>query len=215
ELARILVGAGADVDAMSGDGKTALALAIFNGNYGVASFLVDSKADVNKADAQKFTPLFWAVDRRNMETAPNFPWMVTTDPLPLIKKLLDAGADVNFVVNNTPRGRMRDGTPRIVFGTALMRAAVAGDVELVKLLLDHGADTNIISKDSETVLMAACGTGFIPGYSKGRTAAERLAVVKLLLERGQDVNAADDYGITPLMVAANLGDVAIIQYLID
>ena len=39
----------------------------------------DSKADVNKADAQRFTPLFWAVDRRNMETAPNFPWMVTTD----------------------------------------------------------------------------------------------------------------------------------------
>ena len=28
-----------------------------------------------------------------METAPNFPWMVTADPLPLIKKLLDAGAN--------------------------------------------------------------------------------------------------------------------------
>src|SRR5215475_15393555 len=75
----------------------------------------DNHANVNQPDSQKFTPLFWAVDRRNMETAPNFPWIVTTDPLPLIKKLLDAGADVNFVVNNTPRGRMRDGTPRIVF----------------------------------------------------------------------------------------------------
>jgi len=29
------------------------------------------------------------------------------------------------------------------------------------------------------------------------------------------VNAADDYGITPLMVAANIGDVPIIQYLVD
>ena len=77
ELARILVAAGADVNAVAGDGKNALALAIFNGNYDVASLLVDSKADVNKADAQRFTPLFWAVDRRNMETAPNFPWMVT------------------------------------------------------------------------------------------------------------------------------------------
>jgi len=215
ESARMLVAAGAQVNAVDGDGKDALGLAIFNGSYDVASFLIDQHADVNKADAQKFTPLFWAVDRRNMETAPNFPWVVTTDPLPLIKKLLDAGADVNFVVNNTPRARMRDGSPRIVFATALMRAAFSGDIELVKLLLAHGADPNVISKDSETTLMAACGTGFIPGYSKGRTPAERLEVVKLLVELGQDVNAADDYGITALMVAGNIGDVPIIQYLID
>jgi ankyrin repeat protein len=90
---RALLDAGADVNAVAGDGKTALAVAIFNGNYDVASLLVDRKADVNKADAQRFTPLFWAVDRRNMETAPNFPWMVTADPMPLIRKLLDAGAN--------------------------------------------------------------------------------------------------------------------------
>src|SRR5580698_6997339 len=77
--------------------------------------LVDSHANVNHADAQRFTPLFWVVDRRNMETAPNFPWMVTIDPLPLIKKLLEAGADPNALVNNTPRARMRAGSPRIVF----------------------------------------------------------------------------------------------------
>lgn len=215
ESAQMLVRAGADVNARGGDGKDSLGLAIFNGGYDVASFLIDSHANVNQADAQRFTPLFWAVDRRNMETAPNFPWIVTADPLPLIRKLLEAGADVNFPVNNTPRARMRDGSPRIVFATALMRAAFSGDIELVKLLLAHGADTKIISKDSETVLMAACGTGFIPGYSKGRTPAERLEVVKLLIDLGQDVNAADDYGITPLMVAANIGDVPIIQYLID
>ena len=73
ESARLLVAAGADVNAIAGDGKDALGLAIFNGNYELASFLVDSKSNVNKADAQGFTPLFWAVDRRNMETAPNFP----------------------------------------------------------------------------------------------------------------------------------------------
>jgi ankyrin len=215
ESARMLVAAGAEINARGGDGKDALGLAIFNGGYDVASFLIDNSANVNQADAQRFTPLFWAVDRRNMETAPNFPWVVTTDPLPLIKKLLDAGADVNALVNNTPRARMRDGSPRIVFATALMRAAFSGDIELVKLLLAHGAKPNIISRDNETMLMAACGTGFIPGYSKGRTPAERLEVVKLLIELGQDVNAADDYGITALMVAANIGDVPILQYLID
>jgi ankyrin len=215
ESAKLLVAAGADVNALDGDGKDVLGLAIFNGSYDVASFLIDNHSKVNQADAQRFTTLFWAVDRRNMETAPNFPWVVTTDPLPLIKKLLDAGANPNTVVNNTPRGRMREGTPRIVFATPLMRAAFSGDLELVKLLLSYGADSGIVSKDNETVLMAAAGTGFIPGYNKGRSAAERLEVVKLLIDLGQDVNAADNYGITPLMVAANIGDVPIIQYLID
>ena len=57
---------------------------------------------------------------------------------------------------------------------------------------------------------AAAGLGFIQGYSKGRTPAERLEVVTLFVERGADVNAADDYGITPLMVAGNMGDTKII-----
>ena len=215
ELTRILVDAGADVNAVAGDGKTALALAIFNGGYDVASLLVDRKTDVNKADAQRFTPLFWAVDRRNMETAPNFPWMVTVDPMPLIRKLLDAGANPNALVNNTPRGRMREGSPRIVFATALMRAAFAGDLELVTLLLERGADPAIVSKDGETMVSAAAGLAFIHGYHRGKPGAERLQVVKLFVQRGNDVNQPDDYGITPLMAAGNYGDVAIIQYLID
>src|ERR687891_746205 len=154
-------------------------MAIFNGNYEVASFLVDSKADVNTADAQRFTPLFWAVDRRNMETAPNFPWMVTLDPLPLIRKMLDAGANPNALVNNTPRARMREGSPRIVFATALMRAAFAADLELVKLLLAHGADPSIKSRDNETMVSAAAGRGFIHGYHRGQPEDQRLEVVKL------------------------------------
>ena len=214
-LARILVAAGAGIDTVGGDGKTALALAIFNGNYEVASFLVDNKADVNKADAQRFTPLFWAVDRRNMETAPNFPWRVTADPMPLIRKLLDAGADPSALVNNTPRARMREGSPRIVFATPLMRAAFSGDLELCTLLLDYGADPATISRDGETMVEAAAGLGFIQGYTKGKLPFERLEAVKLFVRLGADVNQADDYGITPLMVAGNMGDTKIIQYLVE
>jgi cytohesin len=215
ESGELLVAAGADVNAIAADGKDALGLAIFNGNYDFASFLIDRKSNVNQGDTQGFTPLFWAVDRRNMETAPNFPWMVTQDPLPLIRKLLDAGANPNALVNNTPRARMRAGSPRIVFATPLMRAAFSADLELVKLLLAYGADPTIISKDGETMVAAAAGLGFIQGYSKGKPEAERLEVVKLFVELGADVNQADDYGITPLMVAANMGDTKVIQYLVD
>jgi len=150
-----------------------------------------------------------------METAPNFPWMVTVDPLPLIKKLLDAGANPNAVVNNTPRARMREGSPRIVFATPLMRAAFAGDIELVKLLMDHGANPHVMSRDRESMLEAATGTALINGYNRTHSPEERMQVVKLFVELGEDVNWADSYGITPLMGAANLGDAAIVQYLID
>ena len=215
ESAKLLVAAGAEVNALGGDGKNALGLAIFNGNYDLASYLVDAKSNVNQADTQRFTPLYWAVDRRNMETAPNFPWMVTADPLPLIKKLLDAGADPNAQVQNTPRARMREGSPRIVFATPLMRAAFAGDLELTKLLLAYKADPKIISRDGETMLAAACGLAFIQGYHRGKPPAERLEVVKIFVELGVDVNQADDYGITPLMAAGNMGDTKMIQYLVD
>ena len=214
-ISKLLVAAGADLNARAGDGKDSLSLTIFNGNYALASFLIESGAKVNQADAQKFTPLFWAVDRRNPETAPNFPWTVTDDPLPMVRQLLMAGADPNFVINATPTALMREGEPRLVYATALMRAAFSGDPQLVRLLLDFGADPFLRSSDDETALSAAAGTGFIYGFHKERPAADRLEVIRMLVERGLDVNWHDDYGITPLMAAANLGSVAIIQYLID
>ena len=151
-----------------------------------------------------------------METAPNFPWMVTTDPLPLIKKLLDAGANPNALVNNTPRARMREGSPRIVFATALMRAAFSGDLELVKLLLVSRRRSSHRVQGQRDNAHGSRGNRVHQRLSaKRRSAAERLEVVKLLVDLGEDVNAADNYGITPLMVAANMGEVPIIQYLID
>ena len=157
-----------------GRGKNALALAIFNGNYAIASILIDKKSDVNRADAQRFTPLFWAVDRRNMEKGSNgFAWVITEDPLPVIRKLLEAGANPNAVVNNTPRSRNRGGSPRIVFASTLMRAVFAGDLEVSKLLLAHGADPNAVSSDGESMLEAAAGLAFINGYHAEKTAAER------------------------------------------
>jgi ankyrin repeat protein len=217
EIGKALVAAGADLNAIAGDGKDALGLAIFNGQYDFASFLIDNHVNVNHADAQRFTPLFWAVDRRNMELGTNgFPWNITTDPLPLIKKLLDAGADPNAVVNNTPRGRNRNASPRIVFASALHRAAFAGDLELAKLLLSYGADPHAISSDRESMLEAAAGLALIPGYQVSHPNPERLELCKLLVETyGEDVNSADAYGITPLMAAANLGNTSLVQYLVD
>lgn len=216
ETVKVLVEAGADLSARAADGKDSLGLAIFNGSYDIADYLVDQGIDVNVPDAQNFTPLFWAVERRNMETAPNFPWIVTDDPFPLMKKMLDKGADPNWIINNTPRARIRGGSPRIVFATVIMRAAFSGDLESVKLLLEYGADPKIRSSDNESTLAAAAGLAWVGGFHKNSSESERLEIVRLLVEEyDADVNWQDNYGISPLMVAANFGNLAIIQYLID
>jgi ankyrin repeat protein len=217
ESTRHLVAAGGDLNAISADGKDPLDLAVYNGHYELASFLIDSKANVNHADAEGFTALFWAVDRRNMETNPGIPWMVTMDPMPLIKKLLASGADPNAFVSNIPTSRRSslNLTPRTSFATALARAAFSADMELVRLLLDNGADPNIVSRQNETALMQAAGYAWIDGYSKGKSNAERLEVIKLLVSLGANVNAADDWGITALMAAGNFGDPNIVEYLVS
>ena len=216
DAARRLLEAGADLEAWAADGKTPLSLAIYNGHFELASFLLAGGAEVNTADAEGFTPLFWAVDRRNMEWSPGFPWVETTDPFPLIREMLEAGADPNAFIDNTPRSRRNfGGSPRTRFATALMRAAYSGDPELVQLLLDYGADPFTRNTDNEDALLAASGYAWIDGYSTGRTTEERLATIRLLVELGMDVNWACDHGITPLMMAANFGEVTLIQYLVD
>jgi ankyrin repeat protein len=216
EAVRLLLSAGADIDAVAADGKHPLSLAIYNGHYALAEALVGAGADVNHADAEGFPPLFWAVDRRNMEWNPGFPWTQTADPLPLIVALLETGANPDTFVDNTPVSRRNfGGSPRIKFATSLMRAAYSGDVELVRLLVEHGADPLVRNSDNETALLAASGYGWIDGYSQGRSNAERLETIKLLVRLGADVNWACDHGITPLMVAANFGVTDFIQYLVD
>jgi hypothetical protein len=124
-----------------------------------------------------------------METAPNFPWMVTADPLPLIRKLLDAGANPNALVNNTPRAGCAKARRASCSPRRLMRAAFAADLELVKLLLERGADPKIVSRDGETMVSAGRRAGVHPRYHRGQVAEERLQVVKLFVALGNDVNS--------------------------
>ena len=86
--------------------------------------------------------------------------------------------------------------------TALMLAAVKGDLEIVKLLRDFDADVNYENKNGLTVLMCAAGKA-------------HLDVVRFLIASGADVNRVSNAGMTPLMIAAQNGHLDVVKLLRD
>lgn len=220
ESAKALVDTGANLNAAAGDLSTPLGLAIQNGFYDIASFLVDRGADVNQADVLECSPLFLAVHVRNQDTSVGIPWTVTADALPLIKKLLDKGADPNHRVKFTPPFRKNNassGSPWLDYegATPFLRAAAAADLVGMKLLLAHGADPNIPTAHGLTALGAAAGVGYVGGMSKEWSRQQRFEVVKFLLDLGGSVDAADSVGRTPLHGAAALGYPEVVQLLVE
>jgi ankyrin repeat protein len=139
----------------------------------------------------------------------------------LIRKLLDARADVNatqvdgmtalhWAVYNddvdTARLLVRSGANVKAanrYGVPpLSLACTNGNAEMVKLLLEAGADAKATLPGGETVLMTAARTG-------------NLDTVKTLLVRGADPNARERSDQTAIMWAASEGHAPVVRALID
>ena len=214
----MLVAAGADVNAAEANQTTPLLVAILNDHIDVANFLLDQSANVNAADGFGRTPLWSAVDFRNLDT----PDKTETDRGPmlqLIRALLDHGADPNAQLKGEPPSRRW----MFAFGvtqwvsqvgqTPLQRAALAGDVAVMRLLIEKGADPNLKSRAGVTPLMAAAGLGWVLNQTYTESDESLLEAVKLCVEKGVDVNAATSTGVTAVHAAANRGLNSIIEFL--
>ncbi len=116
---------GADVNAKSNDGATALEYASLDGQREVVQLLLDKGADVNtRSNDSGSTPLIDAAGYNHKE---------------VVQLLLARGAHVNA----------KDKAGR----TALLYAIGLGcDKEVVKLLLAKGADVNVKAKSGSTAL---------------------------------------------------------------
>jgi len=221
EMARILVGAKAELERPSANGTRPLVVAITNNHIELAAFLLDAGADANAADSfYKRTPLYAAVEMRNPDYTRDTPPPVpdVRDPLDLIKALLARGANPNARANTTPfRGFYQVSANWANFDgqTPFLRAALSGDVALMRLLLEHGADPNLATNDGATPLMAAAGINWVVAQTYSRSDNEYLEAATLCLDRGADVNAANSQGFTAMHGAANRGFDAMIKLLAE
>jgi ankyrin repeat protein len=206
EMVRTLLGAGADINARSRDGQTAIMSLNRTANLDLVRDLLAAGADVNVRDRRGETPLLSAA---------------TSSSFAVIQELISYGAGMDAKNN--------EGT------TVLMRAAENSDPQVAKLLLKFGVDVNARDENQETALLIAARWGSAATAKaligaradvnakdgEGRTALilaakdEDPQLARLLIDAGADVNAKDEDETTPLINAADNDRVQIIKALIE
>ncbi len=214
-----LLDGGAEVNQAGADNTSPLLIAVVNGHYDVASALLERGADPSIADHNGRSPLYAAIDLRNVQwsqaPAPELP---QAEHMAMIRRLVDAGADLGIKISGKVkhRGSFDMRWTDLKGGTPFLRAAWNGDIEVMRLLLDHGADPMSKTDNDETALLLLAGAGWPLGQGHIRSDAEIKAALDLLVGKYKmDVNAATKEGITALMCAVFKGDNDVVQYLVD
>lgn len=220
-----LAEAKADLQIQDPHGVSAPVMAIINGHFDVAAFLVDAGSNPNLADDTGRTALFSAVDYNTvpMSNRPAPPGIIEQEvsALALIAKLIDKGANVNVQLTKQQpyRAKLDRGQDGMLTTgtTPLLRAAKAADIPAMKLLMSKGADINLATRTGITPLMAAAGVGTNEADATGRfkTEDDAIQAIDLCLSAGADVNFANGNGQAALHAAAQWGYDKVVQHLLD
>lgn len=190
-----LVEQGADVNARTYGGSTALMEFVGKGYQNMVKYLVEHGADVNAKDNRGRTALMEAArkDYRNM-----------------VKYLVQSGADVNvrdydgltalveaakyghlntvkyLIAQNADVGSKND---------ALIHVACHKHLDVLKYLVQHGADVDVQNNNGWTPLMFAANNGFLAALNCGAYHAS-MAIIKYLVAHGANVNIKNYQGRT-------------------
>ena len=141
-----------DIELAEANGIRPLLMAVLNNNLDVARLLIAKGADVNADDFWGRSPLWAAVEYRNLDMnnrdqdSPTDNGVDRAPILEFITELIDAGANVNARTREVPPSRrwlysLGDVSWVDFTGqTPFLRAALSGDTAAMRLLLEHGAD---------------------------------------------------------------------------
>ena len=215
DASRVLIEWGANVNDKAPDGTSALVLAIANGHYELAAFLLDQRADPNAAE-QGWNALVQVVRTKNPSIG-QAPFLVTTgrmSPRELAEKLIAHGVDVDARITQRIRDRYRTHM-NMVGATAYIMAAKAADAEMMRLLLAAGADPWVQTEAGRTASMVAAGIDMWYVDEDSGTTEDALEAVQVALDAGTDVNAINEDGDTALHGAAFRGSNEMVQLLVD
>lgn len=200
EMTLLLIGAGADVDAVAEGGMVPLHIATFSGNAETVKALLNAGADVDAQNDEGMTPLHQAVELAALvesDVLQASGALLELRAMEAVRVLLDAEADTDARDN---RGL-----------TPLAIAWQHGARETALALVEAGADFGAASEGS---------TLFYIGRRPWRplhAAAELGAAdsMRILLDTGRDVDERDSAGRTPLHMAASGGGVEAVRVLLD
>src|SRR5215813_5986299 len=197
EAVKSLIAKGANVNARTNYGATALHFAADRGHLEVVKALVEAGADVNAKDEfYKFTQTMMAMMRQRKEV------------IAYLQQVADAkkAAPQTSVPATVPTAASRSAATNAdpSLNEELLNAAKRGDAAAVKSLLAKGADVNAKTRYNQTPLMFAAEKG-------------HLEIVKVLIETGADVNVVDTFYkfFTPLYGAASKGHVDVVKLLLE
>lgn len=195
ESARVLLDAGADVNAPHPEHGSPLVIAVASGHDALAQFLLERGADPNIKDAWGISPLHYALQEGLFMLAGASP--KPTDKVgwtrknlnSLVEVLLDYGADANarieyafpfqdnyFLARSTSNPAMI--SP--VGATPILLAAVSADIEAMNML-EELSDIHATTSGGATLFLLATGAGpekrAMPrGYEQKSIEAAKLAM---------------------------------------
>lgn len=193
-LFKLLINAGADVNAQDHKQQTPLIKATLYNRKNLVQMLIESNAKIDLQDKDKNTALIFAACSNHTD---------------IVKLLLNAGANVNAKSKNKE--------------TPLMFAAASANEEMVKILLEAGADVNAKNNKKCTSLMLIIKNNKLFTRSEFYMEDGDLIldlkvissnIIKLLINAGANVNAKDKNGNTPLMFASIIKNSEIVNLLI-
>ena len=195
---RLLVERGANVNAKTKSGRTALmAASACQAAEESVKLLLGKGADVNAVQQTGTTALLEAAGyggcriarmllsagaKPDVADAGGYtPLMAAAGAgdVELVRELLAKGAQVN--AKNTFSGVVKNGDIQLKSLTPLMLGVPTGSAELVRVLLEAGADVKARDLRGMTPLMMAAASEY-----------QNAEVVKLLIDRGSDVNAVSE-----------------------